>query len=290
MATTALEQGTGAATKGERSLGDSLGEYGRGVAGGLIFSLPLLYTQEVWRAGVVFGPGRLAVGLAATFLLLIGYNRYAGLRSDAGPAEILIDSVEELGLGLLLAALILWLLGQLEGGMAPSALVGRILVAGLLTAIGVSVGTAQLGGDEADSGVEQDEEDGGLLSLIVLGVCGAVLIAMNVAPTEEVLLIAAEASGARLLGLVALALVLTAVVCFFSDFVGVRRGDDEPGAATILRETIITYGVALAVAAATLWFFQRLDAPAAAINRIVVLSVPATLGASAGRLLLQSAR
>src|SRR5687768_4310411 len=35
----------------ERSITESLREYGRGVAGGLMFSLPLLYTMEVWWAG-----------------------------------------------------------------------------------------------------------------------------------------------------------------------------------------------------------------------------------------------
>lgn len=31
----------------------SLQEYARGIAGGLIFSLPLLYTMEVWWAGFI---------------------------------------------------------------------------------------------------------------------------------------------------------------------------------------------------------------------------------------------
>jgi len=31
-----------------RSTAESLQEYGRGIAGGLMFSIPLLYTMEVW--------------------------------------------------------------------------------------------------------------------------------------------------------------------------------------------------------------------------------------------------
>ncbi|MDQ3135846.1 MAG: TIGR02587 family membrane protein, partial [Acidobacteriota bacterium] len=36
-----------------RPIKKSLQEYARGVAGGLLFSLPLLYTMEVWWMGVV---------------------------------------------------------------------------------------------------------------------------------------------------------------------------------------------------------------------------------------------
>jgi Putative integral membrane protein (DUF2391) len=42
----------------ERSITKSLQEYGRGVAGGLMFSLPLLYTMEVWWAGFNTHPYR----------------------------------------------------------------------------------------------------------------------------------------------------------------------------------------------------------------------------------------
>jgi putative integral membrane protein (TIGR02587 family) len=285
------------AASSQRSIGESLNEYGRGIAGGLIFSMPLLYTMEVWELGETSSPLRLGAGVLGTLLLLIGYNRYAGLHPDASLAEVLIDSIEELGLGLALAALVLWLIGELGPQMRPETVVGTVLLEGLLVAIGVSVGTAQLGasGDEQGAGDEQahageaDAEDRGLLATVTLSVCGAVLIAANVAPTEEVELIAAAVGGARLLGLMALGLGLAAVISFFSDFIGARR-DESPSALEVLGETALTYGVALAVSAALLWFFGRLDDLAlfSAVARVVVLSVPATLGASAGRLLLQS--
>ncbi len=292
MATTALERGGDKGAQGEGSIARSLSEYGRGIAGGLIFSLPLLYTQEVWKAGAVFGPGRLAVSLAGTLLLLLGYNRYAGLRSDASRAEVLIDSVEELGLGIVVAALLLWLIGQIDGTLSPAVIIGRVMTAGMLAAIGVSVGTAQLGGGDATGEDEGETDDGSLLGLVVLAVCGAVLIAANVAPTEEVLLIAARLDAPRLLGLVLIALALTAVICFYSDFVGAGRDDAAPTPLEVVRETVITYAVALAVSAGILWLFGRIEdlGPLAAWARVIVLGVPATLGASAGRLIIKGAQ
>ena len=55
-----------------RTVSQSLREYGRGVAGGLLFSLPLLYTMEVWWAGFTSHPFRLAAYVAETFTLLLG--------------------------------------------------------------------------------------------------------------------------------------------------------------------------------------------------------------------------
>ena len=126
-------------------IAESLREYARGLAGGLLFSLPMLYTMEIWWTGFLASPLRLSAGLAATFGLLILYNLFAGLREDASFAEVLIDSVEEMGLGLVGAALLLWMLGRIEPSMSLPEITGKIVAEGLVMAIGFSIGTAQLG-------------------------------------------------------------------------------------------------------------------------------------------------
>src|SRR5688572_21035236 len=103
-----------------RTTTQSLMEYARGVAGGLLFSLPLLYTMEVWWAGFTSHPWRLAAYVAATFVLLLGYNYYAGLRKDSGFLEVVIDSVEEMGIGIAVAAVVLFLLGRVRLDTPPS--------------------------------------------------------------------------------------------------------------------------------------------------------------------------
>jgi uncharacterized membrane protein len=90
-----------------RSTRKSLREYGRGVAGGLLFSLPLLYTLEVWHAGFTMSPHRQLVYVLLALVLLLGYKRYAGLHPDCTWAEVAIDSIEEMGIGLLLSAVVL---------------------------------------------------------------------------------------------------------------------------------------------------------------------------------------
>jgi len=256
--------------------------------------------MEVWWAGFTARPPRLLGYFLVGFLLLFAYNRYSGLRRDASWLEVAFEAFEEMGLGLLLSALMLWLLGQIQTDMTMSEIVGKVVVEGVTAAIGISVGSAQLGGSgngDDDQGMgggkgEKDEPDTGLAAQIALAACGAILFASNVAPTEEIVMIAAEASRWKVLGLSLISLGLCALVLFHSGF----RGSDElipkkdQGWIAMLSRTAMNYAVALAASAFILWFFGRFTgmSAAACLAQTVVLGVAGALGASAGRLLLQS--
>lgn len=234
------------------------------------------------------GPPRQLVYVVTTFVLLLGYNRYAGLRPDTSWTEVAIDSVEELGLGLLLSAFILYTLGRIGPAQHIDEILGCIVVQAMTIAIGVSVGTAQLGGGETDPGMAGTDKVafGGQL---VLGCCGAVLFAANVAPTEEVVVLGADMSPFRLIGVTLISFCLGAIILHYSDFRGAERWVRADTLAAVLRGTVVTYAVALGVSAAILWLFGRMDGVGLAlvVGQTVVLGLPATLGASAGRLLLQ---
>ncbi|HYG79531.1 MAG TPA: TIGR02587 family membrane protein, partial [Pyrinomonadaceae bacterium] len=277
-----------------RPINKSMEEYGRGIIGGLIFSLPLLYTMEVWWTGFSAHPFHLMLYVAATFALLLGYNYYAGIRHDANWLEVMIDSVEEMGLGLLISATALFLLGRISPDMTASEIVGKVVVEAMTVAIGVSVGTAQLGGTNGDSdtgegpsGSRGGAHFGGQL---VIALCGAVLFAANVAPTEEIVMIASEISSWKLLLIALASLVLGAVILFKIDFTCAQRLSPATGPLAVVIGSVITYAVALAASAMILWFFGRFDGQSlvTCAAQTVVLGVAATLGASAGRLLLQS--
>jgi putative integral membrane protein (TIGR02587 family) len=269
----------------------SLREYARGLAVGLMFSLPLLYTMEVWWAGFVSEPMRLVLYVAATFVLLLGYNHYAGLHHDASWQEVVIDSVEEMGLGLTLAAAVLFLLGQLETDMHLYEIVGKVTVEAMTVAIGISVGTSQLGGgDDREKGSAEAsaKEEVTFRGQVVIAACGAMLFAANVAPTEEIVMIASETRVANILGLALLSLILTALILYYIEFAGSGQFVRSNGVMSVVVGTVVTYAVALLISAAVLWFFGRFDeALITCVAQTVVLGLAATLGASAGRLLLQ---
>ena len=209
-----------------------------------------------------------------------------------------------MGLGLLIAVFVLWLLGQITSDMALNEIVGKITVEAMTVAIGVSVGTAQLGeseGEQDDTGMDDDapqpgssvpfltENDSNFGGQVTIALCGAVLFAANVAPTEEIIMIATEIDSRRILGFVFLSMLLGALILFYSDFTGTQRFNKERSIKTVIFGTIVTYAIALVTSAAILWFFGRFDgiAPIACLAQTVVLGLAATLGASAGRLLLQ---
>jgi putative integral membrane protein (TIGR02587 family) len=272
-----------------RPLGESVREYGRGIAGGLLFSLPLLYTMEVWQSGVLLSPARQLAAIGLTFAILLGYNRYAGLRPERSWQEILIEAVEELGLGLLLAAILLVLLHRITVTQHPTEAIGRVVMEGIGVAIGVSVGTAQLGTRSDEDAGRSEQRAIGFAGQLIIAFCGAVLLAANMAPTDEILQLAAESPAWKLVGIAVLSMLLGAFVLFFGDFRGSRRWSRADSFGAIVRGTVITYATALAASALLLWLFGRFDdipAPTV-VGQTVVLGLASTLGASAGRLLLQ---
>ena len=283
-------------SSGRRSLRESLQEYGRGVAGGLLFSVPLLYTMEIWWAGFRLGPCYLLAYIGTTFLLLLGYNRFAGMRKDASYIEVCIDSIEEMGMGLLMATLTLFLLGQITAEMPLPEILGKIVVESMTVAVGISVGTSQLGaGTSSDSGLAETQKSDGhaqtsdTLAQLMLAFCGAMLFAANVGPTDEIETIAVEAGSFELLGLAALSLLIGAVILLYSAFVRAEVHTNKDGIFGTILGVVSSYAVALAAAALLLWFFRGLgdEPPVICISQIVVLAFPAMLGASAGRLLIQ---
>jgi putative integral membrane protein (TIGR02587 family) len=275
-----------------RPVSQSLQEYARGVGGGLLFSLPLFYTMEMWAIGLTASPGRLAALVGGTFALLVAYNRVAGIHGTHRLRDDLLESVEEMGLGLAVAAVLLAALGRFPAdGLSPGVL-GVLTLQAMVAAVGVSVGTAQLGqapdDNEADDAGD-DKEDAvprTVIGEVVVALCGAVLVAANVAPTEEIVLLGAELTPAHLAALIALSLAVGGGLLYVSAF----RGSERVAGAGLgpLRGTVVTYAVALVASAALMWVFGHVEAGAGSLGALVVLSFPAMLGASAGRLLLGS--
>lgn len=275
-----------------RTVAESLREYGLGIAGGLMFSIPLFYTQEMWNSGFIMEPWRILIFMAATFGILLLYNRFVGLRSDATLREVAIDSVEEMGLGLLLSAALLTLLGIIGMESAPMEAIGGIVLQGMTAAVGVSIGTAQLGTpDNGESGTDADDDDPeSFFPQMALALCGAVLFAANIAPTDEVVNIASGSTPPRILLIMAASLAICTLMFTFSDSHGAEKDRAKATWLPSLRAILGSYTVALIASAVILALYRRFDGEPLShcLNLTVVLGFPTALGASAGRLLLQT--
>lgn len=268
---------------------DTLKEYAQGVVGGLIFSLPLLFTMEMWWRGFTAPPSYLLAGIGITYILLLGYNRYAGMRRDSTWWEVGRDSFEELGLAIIVSFLVLWLLNRINFDMPTYEIVGKIVIESMIVAIGVSVGTAQLGssGDKENQGKSNEKKGGNYEALhyITLSTCGAVLFASAVSPTMEIQKLAVSSGKVNILIMVFISLALSMVILFFSNFIGTLG--KRPPVSKMAYELVVSYSVAILVSLGMIWFFGRMESSLALVaSEVAVLGIPASIGASAGRLLI----
>jgi putative integral membrane protein (TIGR02587 family) len=255
----------------------------RGVAGGAILGLPLLYTQETWLHGRSVSPVLILVGLVAAFGVNVALSYFVGFRPGRThrPVE---DAVVGMGLSVLLAALLLVLLDRVGPGTSLENALGVTALTAIPVSLGFSVGVALA---PAGGGAGAHEIRGGGGDLLVAA-AGALVFALNIAPTAEPILLAAELDGVRLGLLVVASLVLPYIMVFYAEFGGRERRVASDGATQgPITETLLAYAVAFAVSAATLAMFGRVhEVDGAAMARVVALAFPASIGAALGRLLV----
>jgi putative integral membrane protein (TIGR02587 family) len=265
----------------DRELARSLRDYTRAVAGGLVVGLPLLYTMEVWFQGFILPWWKLLVLLGIGFLVVLGYNAFAGFRRDRTVLELLVDSVDTIGLGIIVAFVALLFLGRIDLSTSLRDAAGKVALEAIPVAFGASVASTQLGG-------EADREPSSAFGRLLVAVGGALLFALNVAPTEEIVMLGTESPAWLLLATIVASLALTLALVFYADFGGRRRkrtGEllDQP-----LTETVAAYAASAAVALLLMWAFGRTDGASlkAIAGMTVVLAVVASVGAAVARLVI----
>jgi putative integral membrane protein (TIGR02587 family) len=255
----------------------------RGVAGGALLGVPLLYTQETWLHGRSVSPLVILVGLAVVFGVNVALSYFVGFRPGRTHRPI-EDAVVGMGLSVLLSALLLVLLDRVSEETSLENMFGVVALTAIPVSVGFSIGVALA----PRTGAEKSEEipSGGGDLLVAAG--GALVFALNIAPTEEPILLAAELDVIRLVLLVVASLVLPYLMVFYAEFGGREHRVASDGATQgPVTETLLAYTVAFVVSAAMLAMFGRLDdVNAAATARVVTLAFPASIGAALGRMLI----
>lgn len=255
----------------------------RGVAGGSLLGVPLLYTQETWLHGRSVSPLAILVGLAVVFGVNVALSYFVGFRPGRThrPTE---DAVVGMGLSVLLSALLLVLLDRVGGETSFENVLGVVALTAMPVSIGFSIGVALA----PRTGAEKAKEIPGGAGDLLVAAGGALVFALNIAPTEEPILLAAELDGVRLGLVVVASLVLPYLMVFYAEFGGREHRVASDGATQgPLTETLLAYLVAVVVCAAMLAMFGRVDElNGAAMASIVTLAFPASIGAALGRMLI----
>lgn len=261
----------------------------RGFGGAIIFAFPLLMTMEMWWLGAHLDRLRVLIFVALDLALLVGLSRFAGFEPTFSLKEDLLDGLAAFGLGFLAAALMLALLGMLTAQDSWDAILGKIALQAVPASIGAAVATKLLTEHQATPQQEEHERHASYAGQLFLMLAGAIFLAFNVAPTEEMKLIAFAMTPWRAIGLVLASLLALHAFVYAVGFAGQEGSHaDRSFAGTFLHYTIAGYGIALLVSLYVLWTFGRTDGVSLsfAMTMTVVLGFPAALGAAIARLIV----
>lgn len=270
-----------------------------GASGAFLFGVPLLYTMEVWFIGSFVRPPIMLLILAATLAVVFLLNRVEGFRQDSSDRilDALAESVEALAIGIVCATLVLILLERISFNTPLGEAIGKIIVESVPCGVGVALSRSILNGERFSSDSEHNnsrtkKKKQGLLKDTLADLSatliGAMIIAFNIAPTDEVPMLAASAAPLRLLVTIAASLMISYGIVFAAGFTNQKKRHQQRGLfQKPLGETIFSYLVALIAATFMLWFFHQLtfdDPWQVWLRYTLILGFPAAIGGAAGRL------
>lgn len=286
----------------------------RGASGGFLFGIPLLYTMEVWWIGSYTDPPLMLVILFVTFAVVFLLNRTDGFRqiSPDRPLQAAMDSIEAVAIGTVCVTCTLLLLREITGSTPLDEALGKIVLEGVPFSIGVALARSLMSGDRYDNGADEQDTDSersserssenstfhgrwqrqenynATLADIGATLVGTIIIAFNVAPTDEVSMLTAAASPPWLIAIIIVSLLLSYCIVFLAGFTTQQQRFQQQGPFQHpLTETMVTYLVSLVAAALMLWFFHRLsfaDPWTSWLEQTIILGLPAAIGGAAGRL------
>ncbi|WP_017314590.1 TIGR02587 family membrane protein [Mastigocladopsis repens] len=275
----------------------------RGACGGFLFGIPLLYTMEVWWIGSLAKPSMIILAIALMFLVIFLLNRTEGFRRSrrhSPPYGAVTDTVEAIAIGLTCSAFMLLLLQEVTSESPLQEALGKIVFESVPFTLGVALanqflgdtrdGNAQgrTGGEASHKSTKNPDELHRTLADIGATLIGATVIAFNIAPTDEIPMLAAAVSPPWLLAIIATSVLISYGIVFEAGFSDQQKRRQQQGIfQRPISETVMSYLVSLLAAAFMLWFFQKLtfsDPWAIWLEQSLILGLPATIGGAAGRL------
>jgi putative integral membrane protein (TIGR02587 family) len=270
--------------------GKELKDLVKGACGGFLFGVPLLYTMEVWWIGSSAEPLTLVAAFITTFLVVYFLNRVAGFRNQNRRRrfEGFMDTVEAMAIGSVCTFLVLALLQEITLSTQLSEAVGKVIYESIPFSIGVALANQFLD-DQSEGLTSSDAEKNSAALTDVAGtLVGALVIGFNIAPTDEVTMLASQGSEPVFIAMILVSLLISYGVVFVAGFSKQSQRLKQKGLFQHpSSETLVSYLISLIVAAFMLWLFQQVgfsDPWQTWLKQTLVLGLPTTIGGAAGRL------
>jgi putative integral membrane protein (TIGR02587 family) len=266
----------------------------RGAAGALIFGIPMLMTMELWALGLYIERDRLFILLLLNIPLLVVLGRMIGFESTTTWNAALRDTAIAYALGIGMSAAILVMLGSIKAGAPFSEVIGKVSIQAVPASIGALLGRSQFGQHQADDDLADHNQISAAISTrygreLFLMLVGALFLNLNIAPTDEVMLISFKMTPWHALTVILVSIAIMHAFVYAVAFRGTHEIPiDTPRWHIFFRFTLPGYVVSLGISLYVLWIFGRLDnsVPSQMLMPTLVLSLPGAIGAAAARLIL----
>lgn len=268
----------------------------RAFAGAIIFSFPVLMTMEMWSLGFAIETYRLVIFMAVAVPLLVGLSYFIGFEDTSCLQDDVIDAFAAYAVGFITSGVMLLIFNVINFEMSPIELIGIISIQAVVAAIGAMLAQSQLGankengenGKNGEREVERKRRNANYFGELFLMLVGAVFLAMNPAPTEEIVLISYKMTDTHVIILALLTILLMHAFVYKLEFRGQEKSSEHSLLNLFFRFTIVGYALSLIVGFYLVWIFGHVDGMSAdnVARIVVVIAFPAALGASASRLIL----
>lgn len=198
-----------------------------------------------------------------------------------------MDALVAFAIGAVVSVLFLFVIAVLWLQVSVDELLGKTALMTVPASMGAVLSSKQLGEQEEQN--RSNARSAGYFAHLFIMAAGALFLCFSVAPTEEMVLIAFMMTPWHALSLALISLVIMDAIVFGLGFRGqVERPPGMSLPLAFLNYTVVGYAIAVLVSAWVLWTFGRLDGlgPLPAMMSVVVLALPAALGAAISRLII----
>jgi putative integral membrane protein (TIGR02587 family) len=230
-------------------------------------------------------------------------NQTEGFRKNTRiqPIDAAMETIESMAIGIVCAFVALVLLRRITLDTPLTEMLGKLIFEGIPFSFGVALARSTLSrGPSSKRRVQRDASRrvtplsqlrlNATIADLDATLIGSLIIGFNIAPTEEISILATSIPPPWLLLIVAASLLISYTIVFASGFTNQTERRQQQGLfQRPLSETLISYLVSLLASALMLWFFQQLswENPWQEwLSDILVLGLPAAIGGAAGRIVI----
>jgi putative integral membrane protein (TIGR02587 family) len=292
----------------------------RAVGGATLFSIPMMMTMEMWFLSFYMKPLRMAALVIAVIPLLTGLAYYSGFEERVSLKGSIVDAFVAYAVGFATAFVILALLSVVDLTISIGEIIGKVSLLAIPGGFGAVLAASQLGdrsdpsehthegSDQASCNTHADHLNTAAKQTplpppdrknrrttqsyyreLFLMLTGALVLSFNIAPTEEVVLIAFKMTAWHAIALMLVSMIGMHAFVYVVKFRGQEtKPEDRAWWSMFLRFTVVGYAITLLISLFCLWIFSRTDGTGFSQVTVatIVLAFPGAMGAAAARLIL----